>query len=191
MIRNLVLIAFIVLTGTAIAQDQDVVGIYFDEEGLTSTVQTTQSPEDVIAWVILKNISSQSGLSGFAMKGFWTLPYEGPCGDNLLGPQLGICNIEWIFGAEPPVPQAEILPVVRFQVHVLAPTERVDLFIQPLDYPPLNYGDAVYEANDGSPGTIIPLHPTSGSYDLPVAVINGGEVAVKSAHWGAVKSMYR
>lgn len=78
-----------------------------------------------------------------------------------------------------------------FSVHVLAPTERVDLFIRPLDYPPLHFEDAVYEANDGSPGTIIPLHPSSGSYDLPVAVINEGGVAVEDVHWGRVKSLYR
>jgi hypothetical protein len=41
-------------------------------------------------------------------------------------------------------------------------------------------------------GTEIAQHPSSGDWELPVAVINGpAPVAIQSAAWGAVKSLYR
>jgi hypothetical protein len=67
----------------------------------------------------------------------------------------------------------------------------VDLYIKPLDMDPYFYTDAFYYANDGIPGTVVPLSPSSGSYDLPVAVINGETVSVENEGWGAVKSLYR
>ena len=176
-----------------LAEVQDEVGIYFDQEGITTSMQTTQMWQYVEAWLILKNISSESGFQSIAMLGSIEGPAEYFCWISLIGEQLTWCYPEWVLQASPPVPQSDIIPVVLMWFFVPEPTDVVRLYVlPPWPWPPYFDGeDAVYQANDGTPGTFILLYPSSGSYDLPVAAVNAEVVTYEGVTWGSVKALYQ
>ena len=45
--------------------------------------------------------------------------------------------------------------------------------------------------DDQLTGWILPMYPASGSFDLPVFVLDEGQVPVHAATWGSLKSIYR
>jgi hypothetical protein len=190
-----VLAVFLVFpaASNALAEEQDIVGIYFDQEGLSTTFHTTEPWQIVMAWLVLINISAESGVQAIGIYGAMEGTIWDWCSWSLMG-DLGnpTCDPEWILGAAPPIPWAYAIPVVEIGIVVHSLDEWGRLYIQP---PPLmdpfDGIHAVYEANDGVPGTIIPLQPSSGSYDLPVAGVNVDVVPVTASSWGAVKALYR
>lgn len=179
----------------AAAQDRDLVGIYFDEAGASAAFETTAPWQEVHAWVVLKGISAPSGVQGIALTGEWE-GAEGLGWTSLIGAAsfpLPSQPADWTLQAAPPLPQADAVPVVKIWFLVRSPEQVVRLYVGPPPAwtmtPPLQA--AVYQANDGTPGTLVPLHPSSGSYDLPVAVVNGPRAPVSEGTWGQVKGIYR
>jgi hypothetical protein len=190
-----ILTAFLVLlpAGHATAEEQDIVGIYFDREGLTTTFHTMQPWQTVTAWLVLINISAESGVQAIGIWGAMEGTIWDWCSWSLMGGlQIPTCDPYWILGAAPPIPWTYAIPVVEIGIVVHSLDEWGRLYIQPPPpYDPFDGIHAFYQANDGVPGTLVPLHPSSGSYDLPVAGVNVDVVPVTSSSWGAVKALYR
>jgi hypothetical protein len=175
-----------------VAEEQDIVGIYFDQEGLTTTFHTTELWQTVTAWLVLVNISAESGIQAIGIYGAMEGTLNDWCWWSLMGDlQIPICDPEWILGAAPPLPWAYAIPVVEIGIVVHSLDEWGRFYIQPP--PPCDPFDGIhafYQANDGVPGTLVPLQPSSGSYDLPVASVNTDVVPVTGSSWGEVKALY-
>jgi hypothetical protein len=145
----------------------------------------------VYAWLVLVNISAESGIRGIGIYGAQEGTITSFCWWSLIGFQIDICDPEWILAADPPLPWSYAMPVVKIGFMVASPEDWGLFYVQPPPpYDPFDGIHAVYEANDGVPGTIIPLQPSSGSYDLPVAGVNVDVVPVTASSWGAVKALY-
>ena len=195
LITPAVLAALLVLlpAGHALAEEQDIVGIYFDQEGLTTTFHTTEPHQTVMAYLVLINISAESGVQAIGIWGALEGTIYDWCSWSLMGGiQIPTCDPYWILGAAPPIPWAYAIPVVEIGIVVHSLDEWGRLYVQPP--PPIDPFDGIhafYQANDGVPGTLVPLQPSSGSYDLPVAGVNVDVVPVTASSWGAVKALYR
>lgn len=50
---------------SACAQEQDIIGLYFDTAATVTTPQTTESPQAVTAYLILREPSAEYGVSGW------------------------------------------------------------------------------------------------------------------------------
>ena len=174
-----------------LAEVQDEIGIYFDQAGLTSSYKTTQLGEYVEAWLILKNMSSESGIQGIIVYGLVEGEAVNFCWGSLIGEQPAICYPDWMLPANPPLPQTDILVAVEIWFLVPSPLSVIELFVKPYPAPPYEGETAYYMANDGMPGTLIPLYPSSGSYDLPVAAVNAEIVTYEGVTWGSVKALYQ
>jgi len=118
---------------------EDEVGIYFDQEGITTSIQTTEYWEYVEAWLILKNISAESGLYGIGVFGDIVGQIDGVCWMSLIAPQFNYCYPEWYLAAVPPIPQTDIIVTVLMWFWVYSPSEPVFLYVQPPDPNPSYY----------------------------------------------------
>ena len=194
MLRMLTALACLVcvaagLTGPTFGQPgelKDSIGIYFDSEGNTTRFQTTQLDEAVLAWLILKNMSSTAGICGIAVCGDvrFTIPPVGFCWMSLVGGQNFYCEPLWGLAVEPPLPQTPLLAIVMMWFYVPTPATKLDLHVVPFPGEELFYYTVDFE-------TTLPLTPSSGSCDIPVAVVNGGVVGDIGTSWGGIKACYR
>ena len=188
LILKVVLVLLLLQTSTVWAQvdpDPDGIGIYFDEEA--TIVAATAGPGDFVpAYLIGTNLSQDGNID------FWqalVIPDEGamvsgtPYGSlnyamNMPGDPRWHCIA---LDPDPPLPAQPITLLAGLHVLVLDDTSPIGLFVG---------GEDRYRI-DGSLEEF-PLYPSSGSLDLPVAVINGeAPVAEEIGTWGAVKAMFR
>ncbi len=192
------------LAGGAAAQDcidddPDGVGIYFDEvatecmPGSTGMVQftaylvlTNMTGADVEAWVLSVGIEAEEEglvLDDWQVRGL---------GMNLLtAPEFAVIHPTPLPGG-PAVVLAEVTMLhIRGIVHFyLAPVDGVPgLFYSPGD---TKCGDKPEDPGDQGGDCDIQMHPSSGSFDLPVACINCNDVIpTAGSRWGSVKALYR
>ena len=112
------------VAGNGMAEEQDIVGIYFDQQGLTTSIQTTEPIQAVYAWLVLVNISAESGIRGIGIYGAQEGTITSFCWWSLIGFQIDTCDPEWILAADPPLPWAHAMPVVKigFMVSPLPPS---------------------------------------------------------------------
>ena len=183
---QLVFFALLAIPAAAQSQDQDRVGIYFDQDGSRARDETAASPEIVYAYVLLMNISDTEGIAGVGMMGLASDRILG--GRSLIGPQNFVYDEFWSFAAAPLLPWASIIPVVEIAVVVETPETRVDLFLAPFP----GQADVVYFARSGEPGAVVALSPRTGTFADPLAIINeNAAVPDDAASWGEVKALYR
>lgn len=169
---------------------RDVVGVYFDLAAAASLWQTHKPSELVTAYVIATNISAPAGIGAFEMMGrikgaavapSWELPPS-----VIDCPEPG-CLV-WA-GSQPlPWSPAILLATLRFWV----PTTSAGcaIYLGPTACPSLP-GSVAYVAGM-DPSDFRPLTAASGSFDLPLAVVNGGpSVPLLSGSWGSCKALFR
>jgi hypothetical protein len=165
--------------------DADGIGLYYDE-GASETRKSVEAGL-VTLYLAITNPSGAGGISGWYCQNpicwlppgtyVWAFtPYYAygpvdPCPD---------LNYEVV----PPLSSAPIVIVAEFVLMVDVP-ECVEFFIRPL----VN-GQVI--GYTGVPGISIPLHPSSGDSNLPVAQLNCDCTVVQSmmTTWGRVKAMY-
>lgn len=190
-------ILLLVAATAALAQidpDPDSIGIYFDE-GATVNVfapvggQLQTPPPVVSAYLVATRMTLagnvfwwESAVATYSPEGgpgsapaIWGAPRGGTnVATNLPG------SARWAFSVYPgPAP----LPVV--QILVLADLE---IMWSPPDVVPLYIHSAMVVGF----GVSNPLSASSGTWNLPVAMINGEPpAAAETRRWGAVKSLFR
>jgi hypothetical protein len=182
----LFMILAVPLTSTQlIAQEQDIIGVYFDEEAVTSIYETTGPAEDVEVWVAVKNMSATAD---FLALNFW-LDANGDCVSaiSLLGgaQNPGECGM-FILGASPPIPRRDLILICRTGFLVTSPSERIDLYIRAI--PDIPDPSPVYLTIEQE---VFDLTPSSGSFTDPVAIINpDGVLEHSGSTWGGIKELY-
>jgi hypothetical protein len=173
--------------GVAIASDQ--VGVYFDIAGTINTTTAVDPTQYQQAWVIIKDLSTPMCIVQVIGR------IEGPIADycwrSLIGSYDYDCLLPWgteRCGYMPAIePQASV-PIVEMWFRVISSDPPVRFFVDlsSPEWGPSGYGPPGWE----STGAFVQLTPSSGSPEVPVAMING-PVPVESSSWGSVKAMYR
>ncbi len=167
------------------AQEQDIIGVYFDEQA-TQTEYTVSAGEECITyWVAVVGMSASSDFAGLQFR----IEANGhPAGvHSLIGAQNMGEGGDMILGAQPPLTPADVILVTRGQYAYPDPDTRVEFNIGPIS------GSEFYSPAYMTVDLVVyPLTPSSGSFDEPVAVINPHiTVPGEGATWGRVKSLYR
>ena len=174
--------------------DPDGIGIYFDQGATANSAVVAEGTDTVDAYLILTNPSLEGNLD------FWTCyvstylddPNQGTTifGGPVNGTNLIVSNMpggfSWGFRvspySDPPLEATSTTVLAVLQVLIFDFNTPIFLYIRGAD------SDVGYSV--GSEGAA--MSPSSGSWDLPVAAINGeAPVATESQSWGQLKSLYR
>lgn len=155
-------------SGPAGAADR--IGIFWDEAATITCRDAPPGP--VMGYLAILNPSA-SGVAGWECRLDWQpegsfvpLFFE-PLGDGPLSVGL---PPEFQVVLRTPLPSLPVLPIMR--MHLFATAPGATLFaIGPLPWGP-QHPEPCY-ADAGDVGSLLPLTPTSGAYDLPVAQLNG------------------
>ena len=166
--------------------DPDGVGVYFDQDA-TVVVGTAAVGEEVDIYLIATNPTRAGGLalweSGVAAVGPYAQVWGWPT--NGFNTAMNMPGESWfhfiVFGG---TPMQQLAPITVLAHLVVRPEEPGTIELRLLQ--------TTYRLEDLYTSPDYPLYPSSGSLDLPVAVVNGeAPVAVEAATWGALKSLYR
>lgn len=173
------------LASAQVDPDPDGIGIYFDLEA--SVVAATATTGEVVqAFLIGTNLSQAGNIDYWETRlcpGPGAAIYGSPRGSfnyatNMPGDPCWSCVALY---SEPPLPAQVVTILADLEIEILDGTASIDLFV---------LGEDRYRM-DGA-ATEFPLYPSSGSAEMPVAVINGDvPVDVEEGAWGQVKAMYR
>ncbi|MCP4144261.1 MAG: hypothetical protein GY752_03125 [bacterium] len=189
----------IVLASCSFAQidpDPDSIGIYFDQEA-TQVNANVAVGDTVTAYLIATNMSQVGWLA------FWecyvvsdasyceiNMYCVSHCGFNLAMIMPSDCFMGWPFTCSPnpdEFPIQSIMILATFSIAVNEEGPHAITVVGP-EYGLLPY----YRVDDMYQSPDYPLYPSSGSVDLPVAVINGtAPVSSDQCSWGEVKSLFR
>ncbi len=190
----------LVFSGTSVfAQvdpDPNGIGIYFDQGATVNSAVITEGTDVVTAYLILTNPSLEGNLD------FWTCrvstylddPFQGTTisGGPVNGTNIIVSNMPGSFSWSFRVYNYDDPPLEATFATVLS---ELEILVVDFDRPIFLYvrGGGV----DGEVGYSVgpegaSMNPSSGSWDLPVAVINGeAPVVTESQSWGQLKSLYR
>jgi hypothetical protein len=183
----------LVLATGAIAQidpDPDGFGIYFDYGASQVSVAAPEGTESITAYLVLTNPSVQGNLTHWSAS-VWTFLDE-PGYAAIFGSPYNGYNLEtnmpgsehWVFEVSvyPDHPATEITMLAHLTILPYVFDEPINLYVG------AGYESAGYGTDAGGAY----FHPSSGGWDLPVAVINGtAPVAVDVESWGMLKTLYR
>ena len=184
-ILSISLLAFSLIPAQLIAEEQNIIGVYFDEAG-TVNILSTEGPADVQMWVVVKHMSSDADL---ASVGFW-LGVNDQCiqdVQSLIGGQNFGDQGMFLLAASPQIPACDTILICTFGRSVMSAEERLDFYIRPVpDHPDPT---PAYVTGDYILHTLM---PSSGSFDVPVATINpDGTLVQEDKTWGQIKSIFR
>lgn len=196
----MVLLTFHSQTAHAVVDpDPDQVGVYFDANADVNALSIT--PYVLFPAFIVVTNATRSTVDGFALRYRLEVP---PGLEGLLfrliatgGPGDDGCIVDcdstdiyddfFVTHFLTPVP-ATAATVVKAWQFMLLTDFGIEFHLEPI--PAGDYGGISPAYFSG--GEEIPLGVSSGSYLLPVAVVNGeGPVALQEASFGAVKALYR
>ena len=172
--------------------DPDGIGIYFDEMA-TQVTETAGALEYVEGYIIATNISQSGGIV------FWEayVHVEGAAdviGSPVVGHNVHInmpgdpnYHFVVIIDMEDLLIIQEITILAHLNIQVIESGAPIQLYLtgaMPSENPYYSiedYGEPYYD-----------LYPSSGSLQLPVAVINGEPpIAAKDSTWGRLKTLYK
>lgn len=192
----LTLALIVCVSGSAMAQvgwNEDQMGYYFDQAG-NEVCGTFAGPGLTQAYLMVANPAF--GVGGWECFAPITAPTSGSVLNwDLMG--LGPINIltppYFQVGMGVPYPHAGRIHVATANLFVGGP-EPFLFYLKalPTAYKPSIAGYPCYAVGEDV-NILRPLFPTSGSYDLPVAQLNGGcgVVSAQDDTWGGVKSLYQ
>ena len=174
---------------------QDMLGVYFDIDATVFHDSTSAPLEQVNAYLFLRNPSGLDGVFGW----FGDVRVEGPHVLLSWTPNHPCVAIDCCgLGGWPPfacfytsaVTWEPAVLLASAWIMVTSPDSQVSFFVGPnLDFP---HAHPQYLAGPDYPADLVVMRPVSGSYDKPVATINGEPpVDRPGSTWGAVKGLYR
>jgi hypothetical protein len=173
--------------GAQIDPGLDGVGLYFDT-GATTYCQDVPAYQIFDLYLILTNPTSEIYAWECAVVADWTrilyLQADLHGGFNVCDPEPNFCvGLVSPFQPEPTV----VLATLTF---FALDQECLHMFLQPAVYPSVPDQISYYTTDN----QVIPMYPSTGSLDLPVAGVNCDcppPVPASKSSWGAIKDMYR
>jgi len=192
---SLISLALLLLATASPAQidpGPDGFGIYFDEGATQVSAEIGPDPGSITAYMVLTNPSLEGGIQGWlagvsAMDGNPSIAMvfgHPTVGTNISTNMPG--SGAWLFNVsispEAPLPLETITVLAILEITPYVFDTPIPMYVTQ-HYNPGGYGIG----GDGAS-----FQPSSGSWDLPVAVINGAApVAVDSRSWDDLKALYR
>ena len=191
------LITFLILTTPAWAQvdpGPDGIGIYFDEAATQVSLTADGPAETVEAYLILTNPTQEGTLAMWsASVGPLSLEDEAMVqgtavmGFNMASNMPGDVGYFFTVGMDHPYPELTTVNILANLQILLYTDGPVRLKVGGHDE-----DSAYYRVDDFYTGIQTVMNPSSGSQDLPVAVINGpAPVAEEHPTWDQLKAQYR
>ena len=188
-------VSLVILASGASAQidnDPDGLGLYFDQGATVVSSTVAEGTESVTAYLILTNPSVGGNLNHWSAGVRTLLGGQGNAqvtGSPTRGYNLALNmpgSEHWVFevsvGDEIPFPTTRITVLAVIAIWPYVYDVPINLYV-------------TFGSEFGGYGTDIggaDFQPSSGSWDLPVAIINGqAPVAEKPQSWGQVKSVFR
>ena len=176
----------VLLLGSRPALSQDLVGVFFDTNGESTSYITSVENEIVSLYLTILAPSASGPIEDFV--GTVSFVSEGSVVNWNAAPVSGcstawVCPTAYLYCAEPLSPSSVVV-VLEYTVEVPSPATTVEAYLR------LNEVEGPFYMVAGSDEQIR-LNPVSGSFDGPAAVINAGAVAAAGSSWGTLKSIYR
>ncbi|MBU0741197.1 hypothetical protein KKG45_03405 [bacterium] len=138
--RRVIIVSILLFTSiSSVAQDQDIIGVYFDEAAETAVRVTTGPNEIVLYWVAVKNMSATEDFygiifrleeNGIGVGGMFSLIGAQPTSDF---------HGNFMFSAQPPIPARDLILICVAHRFVLDANERIEFNIRPTDEPLLPF----------------------------------------------------
>lgn len=192
----LLMVSLMATSAFALAdEDANSIGVYFDAAGDNNSIMTTPGVNfnmyfilanptvpalDAFefAYQIVAPPGAEFSLVRFGTTTSWPLN-AGDASQTLVGTYLA--------AAGTPVPTSQATVLTNWLMGCFAPTAVYNVFISPLSTPSIPGAMAI--AYDG---VKYPAGPSTGGYENPVAVINGGApVSEEVSSFGGVKALFR
>ncbi len=165
----------------------DELGVFFDEAGTISVYETNGTETYVRAWVAVIGMSAPDSFMAIE---FW-LDVDGVGVDSftsLIGSGQFPAGYGGLFmlAAGSPIPPCDLILIFETWIWMPDPNARREIHVGPIPASP-------YDSPGYGTSSLVYYHltPTSGAYDLPVAVINPDAMATVTGAWGDVKRLYR
>ncbi len=198
--KKLVVLLLVSLMATsAFAQidpDTDMLGVYFDMEGLSNCLDIGPS----IPFFAYVTITNPSAVEVHGLEFGYTLTTTAPgsifrllnglpVGAVDLGQNTDLMGGDYVVGLASPLPATTSVEFVTWQFMLLAP-QTVEIFLGPSVVPSIDNGLPAYEIGGSIQSLGLATGPPSAGF--PVAAVNGEcPVAVENASFGSVKSLFR
>ncbi len=153
---------------------QDILGIYFDTAAGGDAVATTEAPQLVTGYLILRNASAVAGVSGWECavelqgEGVLTMGWELAAGYNFADPPSFLVGI----GTFDRLPWAPAIVLATGSFLVTSPAGHGRFYLHPHDPPSLPDTPAPIYAAGNDETDLRPLGWPRGDRALPVAAIN-------------------
>jgi len=174
--------------------DPNGIGIYFDQGATVNSTVIAEGTDVVNAYLVLTNPSLEGNLDYWYcyVSTYLDDPNQGAsiAGHPVNGTNIIVSNMpgssSWGFRvfpySEPPLEATFTTVLAELEILIFDFNSPIYLYVR-------GSGDeVVYSVGTESAS----MNPSSGSWDLPVAVINGeAPVATESQSWGQLKSLYR
>jgi hypothetical protein len=163
----------------------DGLGVYFDLDA-TQVAAEAGEAQTVPAYLVATGLTLSGDVTYWSARlcPWGAAEIQGTCRNshnysmNMPG---DACWSGTAFAFEPSFPAQDITVLADLQITVWWDEDPVLIFIQ-----------AGPEYQTSTADHLFPLNPSSGAWDLPVAVINGpAPVAGRTATWGGLKALYR
>jgi hypothetical protein len=172
--------------------DPDGIGVYFDTDATVVSATVQEGVESITAYLILTNPSSIGNLKHWSVRVSSYHPSFSEArivGTQYVGfnlalnmPGSGHYIFEISVGDAVSPTSSPITILAELIIFPWVYTEPILLFVGP------GFESAFYGTDNGGAD----FNPSSGSFDFPVAIINGPTpVAVEPLSWGQVKSLFR
>jgi len=155
------------LVTTVAAQDQDIIGIYFDQDGTINEADVALEPNTIYLCVL--NASQGSGISGWECNVSWTGGYTILNWDiRSNGINVSVAP-DFAVGLPSPLPWQPSIVLMEIVVGSFYEGDS-EFYLHPNSAPSIP-GSMAYAAGS-DPGILVPLNWSSGSEDFPVATMH-------------------
>ncbi len=103
----------------------------------------------------------------------------------------GVCTeFRSCYGALIPVGSNRLITLISFELRYLG-NGPAEIRLRPPSIDVLEDQMDFWYRDPEQTGWILPMNPASGSFDMPVFVVNGDQVPAANENWGSLKSTYR
>jgi hypothetical protein len=198
---NLILsFALIAVSGAgALAEELNLVGVYADEEMSESTATATAG--DILTVYVILNDPinphlNRPGGEDVDNVGCYSFTLDlttnlEPVAKAARPECTGVCTeFKSCYGALIPVGGNRLITLISLDVRYLG-SGPAEIRLRPPSFEILENQMDFWYRDVEQTGWILPMNPASGSFDIPVFVVNGDQVPATNENWGSLKSTYR
>ncbi len=201
---NLTLAGVVLVTsgGVALAEELNLVGVYADEE-MSEATATATAGDILTVYVILNDPINPHlnrpggedvdnvGCYSFTLDLTTNLEPVNKASFLAKPECTGVCTeFKSCYGALIPVGDNRLITLISLDLRYLGPGP-AEIRLRPPSFEILDNQMDFWYRDVEQTGWILPMNPASGSFEVPVFVVNADQVPATNENWGSLKSTYR